>query len=53
MRNIIFYKIYVFLLFFSDMSILVMADWVLFIWLDRHFMDIFMADVISGNELPR
>jgi len=40
-------------LFFSDMPVLVMADWVLFIWIYRHFMDSFMANAIPGNELSR
>lgn len=34
----------------SDMSAFVMANWILFIWLNRYFMDIVVVDAVSGDK---
>lgn len=35
---------------FTDMFVLGVGDWILFIWINRYFMDVAVAAFISGNE---
>jgi len=38
-----------YIFFYSDMSTLCMANWILFIWDNRYYMDFVVADAVSGN----